>query len=149
MIPVLVLTTVTLLLRALGTLGLSPLASWDSCLRGGFAAMFVLTASAHWGRRRPDLIRMVPDAFPRPDLLVTATGLLELLGAAGLLLPSTARWAAACLALLLLALFPANVRAARQRLTIGGQPVTPLGPRTALQAGFIGGLAAIATGAFS
>src|SRR5262245_45857602 len=31
---------------------------WHTALRFGLAAMFLLTASAHWGKRRPDLIRM-------------------------------------------------------------------------------------------
>lgn len=37
-------------------------------LRAALGIMFFLTASAHWGKRRPDLIRMVPPAFPRPEL---------------------------------------------------------------------------------
>jgi len=37
-------------------------------LRAALGIMFFLTASAHWGKRRPDLIRMVlPSAFSRPD----------------------------------------------------------------------------------
>lgn len=149
MIPFAVLSVVTLLLRALGLAGLSAFASWDSSLRGGLAAMFLLTASAHWGRRRPDLIRMVPSAFPRPDRIVTITGVLEILGAAGLLLPFTARLAAACLAVLLLAMFPANIRATRHHLSIGGQPATALGPRTLLQVVFLSALAFVALGPFS
>ena len=104
--------------------------------------MFLLTASAHWGSRRPDLIRMVPPTLPRPDLLVTVTGWLEILGAAGLLVQATAGVAAACLAALLVAMFPANVRAARQRLTIGGTAATPLVLRTILQVLFIAALLA-------
>lgn len=149
MIPFIVLAVVTLLLRSLGLAGLNALASWDVSLRGGLAAMFLLTASAHWGRRRPDLIHMVPPTFPRPDLIVTATGALELLGAVGLLLPMTARLAAACLAVLLLAMFPANVHAARHGLSIGGQPATALAPRTLLQIIFISALVLVALGRLS
>jgi uncharacterized membrane protein len=93
---------------------------WQAALRIALAGMFLLTASAHWGRRRPDLIRMVPDSIPRPDLLVTVTGLCEILGAIGLLVPPFTRWAAIGLAVLLIALFPANVRASREGITIGG-----------------------------
>ncbi len=99
--------------------------------------MFLLTAFAHWGRRRPDLIRMVPPSFPRPDLLVTITGVLELLGVIGLLVPATARMACICLALLLVALFPANIHAARQELTIAGQRVPNLPVRTLIQIVFL------------
>ncbi len=140
MIPFLVLLTSTLVLRAMGYAGVAVLDNWIICLRGGLAAMFLLTASAHWGKRRPDLIRMVPAAFPRPDVIITITGLLELLGAAGLLLPATAAPAAACLAVLLVAMFPANVRAARHSLTIGGKPATGLPLRTLLQVVFIAAL---------
>ena len=142
MIPFLVLLTATLILRAIGAAGVAVLGSWIICLRGGLAAMFLLTASAHWGKRRPDLIRMVPAAFPRPDLIVTITGLCELLGAAGLLLPATAGAAAACLMALLLAMFPANVRAARHNLTLGGKAATSLPLRTFLQVVFIAALLA-------
>jgi len=68
--------------------------------------------------------------------------LLELLGAAGLLLPSTARAAAVSLTALLVAMFPANVRAARRKLTIGGKPATRLPLRAFLQVIFIAALLA-------
>jgi uncharacterized membrane protein len=99
--------------------------------------MFLLTASAHWGKRRSDLIRMIPPSFPRPDLLVTMTGVLEVLGAIGLIVPKIAPYAALGLALMLLAVFPANIHAARQRLTIAGRPVEALIPRTLLQIVFL------------
>jgi uncharacterized membrane protein len=113
-------------------------------LRAGLATMFFLTASAHWGKRRPDLIRMVPPAFPRPDVLVTITGILEILGAVGMLVPATARVACICLALLLVALFPANIHAARQQLTIAGKRVPSLPLRSLIQVVFVGTLIAAA-----
>jgi uncharacterized membrane protein len=97
--------------------------------------MFVISNNGPYDAT--DLIAMVPAAFPRPDLVVTITGLLELLGAAGLLLPATAGAAAACLAALLAAMFSANVRAAKHHLTIGGKPTTGLPLRTFLQLVFI------------
>jgi uncharacterized membrane protein len=140
MIPFVVLVAATLALRGIGGAGIPVLGTWTASLRGGLFAMFLLTASAHWGKRRPDLIRMVPPAFGRPDLIVTATGLLELLGAAGLLIPTTARAASICLSGLLIAMFPANVRAARQNLTVGGRSATALPLRLLLQLLFIGAL---------
>ena len=88
--------------------------------------MFLFTASAHWGKRRGDLIAMVPRVFARPDLIVSATGVCEILGGLGLLIPAVAPVAAACLAMLLIGLFPANIRAAREQLTIGGRQATAL-----------------------
>jgi uncharacterized membrane protein len=137
MLPFIVLVISTLLLRAIGAAGAGLLNSWPGALRGGLALMFLLTASAHWGKRRGDLIAMVPRVFPRPDLIVSATGVLEILGAAGLLIPAIAPVAAACLALLLIALFPANIRAARERLTIGAKAATALPLRTVLQLVFL------------
>jgi uncharacterized membrane protein len=55
----------------------------------------------------------VPPRLPAPGLLVTVTGVLELLGAVGLLLPATRMTAAGFLLLLMLAMFPANVYASR------------------------------------
>src|SRR5262249_55563651 len=54
--PIIVLASVfTLLIAPLG---------WWTALRIALAAMFLVTASAHWGKRRADLIRMTPAIFP-------------------------------------------------------------------------------------
>jgi uncharacterized membrane protein len=140
MLPFFVLLISTLVMRAIGAAGLRELESWTLCSRNGLALMFLFTASAHWGKRRGDLIAMVPPVFPRPDVLVSLTGVLEILGAVGLVVPHTAPVAAVCLALLLIALFPANVRAAGHNLTIGGRPATRLPVRALLQFVFIGAL---------
>src|SRR5580704_1464378 len=141
MMPFLILLISVLVLRAMGAAGLPVLDDWVVCLRGGLAVMFLVTASAHWGKRRPDLIRMVPSVFPWPGVIVTITGFLEILGAAGLLLASTADAAAACLAALLIAMFPGNVHAALHNLSIGGKRVTPLPLRTGVQIAIILALA--------
>lgn len=138
MIPFIVLLASTLLFRIIGAAGVGPFHSWTWCLRGGLALMFQFAASAHWGKRRSDLVAMVPRALPRPELIVSVTGIFEILGAVGILIPATAPVAAACLAILLVALFPANVRAAREHLTIGGRPATSLPLRTLLQLVFLG-----------
>jgi uncharacterized membrane protein len=144
MIPFLVLLCVFAACRLFGWMGVAFFVEWQHCLRVALAAMFLLTASAHWGARRADLIRMVPAAFPRPDLWVTLTGIAEIAGAMGLLFPLTLRPASVGLTLLLVAIFPANVRAARQHLSIGGRKVPGLAVRSLLQLVFIG--AAIAAG---
>ncbi|MEU7929121.1 DoxX family membrane protein [Micromonospora sp. NPDC049801] len=147
MAPLIVLIAGSALARLAGLAGVSALDGWHPALRVGLALMFVLTGVAHFvGRRRADLIAMVPPRLPRPDLLVTLTGALELVGAVGLLIPTTARLAAAGLGLLLLAMFPANASAARRRLTLAGRPVTPLGQRAILQLVFVATAAAISFG---
>src|SRR5215470_2631053 len=101
MAPLIVLVVSAVGFWLAGRAGVTPFEAPSFVLRGALAVMFFLTASAHWGRRRPDLIRMVPPIFPRPDLIVTITGVLEILGAIGLLIPALAPFAGACLAALL------------------------------------------------
>ena len=137
MAPFIVLVVLFAMLSLLGHLRLPVAFGWWTSLRLALAGMFLLTASAHWGKRRPDLIQMVPPVFPRPDLLVTITGVLEILGAIGLMIPAVAPYAALGLSLMLLAVFPANVHAARNRLTIGAREVPALLPRTLLQVVFL------------
>ena len=76
---------------------------------------------------------MVPTSLPSPSLLVTLTGFLELTGAIGLLVPSTAAAASYGLIALLVAMFPANVHAARGGLVIAGRRASPLMWRLPLQ----------------
>jgi uncharacterized membrane protein len=135
--PLIVLVFVTLVLFAAGAAGVRRLRPWPVALRGGLAAMFLLTGVSHFVGMRQDLINMVPPALPAPGLLVTVTGVLELAGAAGLLWRRTAPWAAGGLSALLIAMFPANVYAAVEGLTLGGAPATALVPRTLMQLLFL------------
>lgn len=144
MVPLFVLAGAFVLCRILGWAGVEYFTLWQHCLRVAVSAMFLLTASAHCGKRRADLVRMVPPAFARPDLLVTITGIAELAGAIGILWTPTAKAASVGLAILLIAMFPANVYAARRQLTIDGRKVPGLVVRTALQIVFL--LAVIAAG---
>jgi uncharacterized membrane protein len=72
---------------------------------------------------------------------VTITGLLELAGAVGLLLPRTAPWAAGGLTALLAGLFPANVYAALNNITTS--PADALVPRTLMQLLFLAATVAV------
>lgn len=145
MAPFIALTGGFILLRLIGLAGIDALDAWQPALRGALALMFVLTGVPHFlPSWRRDLVAMIPPAIPHPALLVTLTGVLELIGAAGLLFPPTAPYAAIGLALLMLAMFPANVSAARRGLTLAGKPVTPLPARTALQVLFVAAAVAAA-----
>jgi len=83
---------------------------------------------------------MVPASLPARALLVTATGLLEFIGAVGLLVPQARPAAAYGLMALLVAMFPANVHAARQRLAIAGRGAMPVVWRLPLQVFWIAAL---------
>lgn len=110
---------ITLVLGALGArlvgwLGVDYVDDWPAAIAVGLAAMFVLTGIAHLvNPLRRDMIAIVPPRLPAPGLLVTITGVLELLGAVGLLYPLTRVAAALSLSVLMLVMFPANVYASR------------------------------------
>lgn len=135
MAPLIVTLVAWLVVRATGFISMWPPAnSWSDALRFALAATFVFTAASHFHpRTRPDLIRMVPASLPAPALLVTATGVLELLGAIGLLVPWTLTAAAYALIALLVAMFPANIRAAREQLVIAERRAMRLAWRLPLQ----------------
>ncbi|MGO1052621.1 DoxX family protein [Crossiella sp. CA198] len=135
MAPFVILIVVTLVLWLAGRLGVRWLRPWTAPLRGGLAAMFTATGLAHFIGLRAELIAMVPPALPAPELLVTVTGVLELAGALGLLWTPTARWAAGALTVLLLVMFPANVYAALNGLSLS--VFDQLWSRTALQIVFL------------
>jgi len=113
------------------------LASWQNSARYGLVVMFVFTATAHFNKMKHDLARMIPAYFPRPLVLVYMTGVLELLGAIGLMLPSFRKLASLGLIALLVGMFMANVNAAQKGVTLRGKPPTPLWLRTPMQVLFI------------
>lgn len=141
MAPLIVQIVVTTAARIAGTLGVDYVSSWASATAVGLAAMFIVTGIAHFvPARRAGLVAIVPPQLRHPSGLVTATGLLELLGAAALLIPvewgSLRALAAWGLAVLLVAMFPANIYASRERRHEHA-PVTSLPQRTAMQCVFI------------
>jgi uncharacterized membrane protein len=142
--PLILLIVVLLIFRGLGALGVTPLAGWHDAMRFALAVMFCFTAYAHFGKSRDDLVRMVPSWIPRPREVIMATGGLEFLGAIGLLVSATRTPAGLCLAALMVAMFPANVHAARQQVAIAGKPATPLWFRTLVQLVFIAALVWVA-----
>jgi uncharacterized membrane protein len=136
--PLIVLALVTVVARFAGAAGARPLQSWAAATRVGLAVMFCFTAAAHFNSMRADMIRMVPPGVPNAGFMVTFTGVCEVLGAIGLLVRPVRRIAGMALILFLLAVLPANIHAAQSNVTLRGAPATPLVPRVAMQALFIG-----------
>jgi uncharacterized membrane protein len=122
------------LFRALGAAGVGPFVTWLACARFALATMFAFTSASHFAPMKTDLIAMVPPSLPRPDLMVMLTGVAEIAGAVGLLLPPTRYWAACGLIALLLLMLPANINAARRGVPLRGRPPTPLWFRVPMQA---------------
>lgn len=142
MAPLMTLLVGSALAWLLGLAGVDALEGWQAALRVGLATMFALTGTAHFTRRRAALTRIVPARLPRPELLVTITGALELAGAVGLLVPLTSRLAAGGLGVLMVVMFPANVRAALSGVLLS--PLSRLAPRTVLQILFLAACLAVA-----
>jgi uncharacterized membrane protein len=132
--------------RIVGWLGVDHVDDWPAAIAVGLAVMFVMTGVAHFApSMRRDMIAIVPPRLPAPGLLVTITGGLELLGAAGLLFPPTRVAAAACLIVLMLAMFPANVYAARMPNPPASM-TTRLDLRTAHEVVYLAAAVAVAVG---
>jgi len=114
MAVVITLVLGTLGARLVGWLGVDYVGSWPQAVAVGLAAMFAMTGVAHFvPAMRRDMIAIVPPGLPGAGLLVTITGVLEMLGAGGLMYPPTRVAASGCLFVLMLAMFPANIYAAR------------------------------------
>jgi uncharacterized membrane protein len=141
MIPLIVLLISFVLFRLAG-FGVAYFADWQIALRAALGVMFLLTASAHWGKRRADLMRMVPSSYGDAGVWVTLTGAAELLIVAGLQVARTAAATAALAAVMLVCIFPANMKAAREGLTLGGRPVPGVGVRLGIQIIFLAALVA-------
>jgi uncharacterized membrane protein len=141
--PVLIIAL--LVLRGLGALGVRRFATWTASGAHALAVMLVMTASAHFVPAgvtvmptHADLVAMVPPFVPAPGLTVYATGVLELLGAIGLVLTRTRRAAGFGLAVLFLLLLPANVYAAVADVPFHGEAASPLWQRIPEQVLYIG-----------
>lgn len=124
--------------RGVGRLGIARLDSWRGALPYALAIMFLFTAVAHFNEMRHDMVSMVPPWVPAPETVVAITGVLEILGAIGLMIPRTRRAAGIALILFLIAVFPANVHAALNEVQFGGRPATALWLRAPMQLLFIG-----------
>ncbi len=127
------LTGPTVGFRLLGTLGISRFATWRASVVHGLAVMLVATATAHFTPPsisvmpgHDDLAAMVPPFVPLPHVMVYVTGLLELLGAAGLVRAVTRPMAGIGLAVLFVLMLPANIYAAIENIPLNGDPATPL-----------------------
>jgi len=96
-------------------------------LRWLAAVVFVGAGLNHF-RSMPFYERIVPPSLPRPRLLVAVSGVAEVLGGLGLLVPPLRRAAGWGLIALLLAVLPANIYMA----TSGDPHVTLNLPRWAL-----------------
>ena len=130
--------------RLLGALGVRRFTDLRICAAHGMAVMLFFTGLAHFLPEsvtvmpdHGDMVAMVPSFVPFPRFMVYATGVLEFLGALGLVLTRTRPAAGVCLAVLFVLMFPANVHAAVEEIPLNGDPATPLWFRVPEQVLFI------------
>lgn len=117
-IALLSLTAIAWLTHALGAPGLS---SSVARMRIALTAALLFFGTDHL--LTPErYLPMVQGLVPWPAFIVAFTGLCEIAGALGLLVPRLQRLAGILLAVYFVAVFPANIRNAIQGLNVAGLP---------------------------
>ena len=137
MVVLIILVLSCLIFRGLGFAGISAFATWQACARDGLSLMLLFTGISHFTFMKEDFVRMMPSSIPLPRGMVYFTGICEIAGAVGLLLPEFRRAAAYALIAFFLAVLPANIHAARAGVTLRGKPATSLWLRVPMQVLFI------------
>jgi uncharacterized membrane protein len=126
--------------------------SLSLCGRAAMSVMLLLTGSSHFFLT-DQLAAMLPPAVPIRTEIIYATGVVELMAAVGLLVPAASRLTSWCLIAFFVAVLPANIYAALNRVGVGEHGPAYLWFRVPLQILFIGwvwyfGEAARATNSF-
>ena len=103
-------------------------------LLGLMAAIYLVFGIIHVAAPDP-FLPIMPDWVPFPRDVVIATGLCEIAGAVGLLLPRTRWFAGIMLALYAVCVYPANLKHAVEGIHVPGLPDSWWyhGPRLAFQ----------------
>ncbi len=90
---------------------------------GATAVFMVAVGVFHFLNPEP-FLRIVPPFLPAPGLLVAVSGVFEILGGLGVLVPKTRRFAAYGLIALFVAVFPANLYMALENVQLN--PAAPI-----------------------
>ncbi len=98
--------------------------------------LFMVAAGANHFVGPAAYVAMMPSALPAPAALVYVSGVAEILGGLGLILPAPRRLAGWGLIVLFVAIFPANINMAVHHLPLGDRaiPSWALWARLPLQA---------------
>ena len=137
MVVLFILVLACFIFRGLGFAGVAAFSSWQASARDALSLMLVFTGVSHFTFMKEDFVRMMPHSIPWPRAMVYFTGVCEIAGAAGLLLPEFRFVAAYCLIAFFLSVLPANIHAARTGVTLRGKPATNLWLRVPMQILFI------------
>lgn len=137
MIVLLILVISCFIFRGLGVAGVSVFATFQGSARDALSVMLLFTGVSHFTSMKEDFVRMMPPSIPWPRAMVYFTGICEIMGSVGLLLPEVRRAAGYALIAFFLSVLPANIYAARARVTLRGKPATSLWFRIPMQILFI------------
>jgi uncharacterized membrane protein len=97
-----------------------------AALRGLLAVAFVAAGAMHFIAPRA-YASVMPPYLPNPKELVAISGVCEIAGGVGVLLPQPVRrWAGWGLVALLIAVLPANIEIARRGANFGDTRIAPL-----------------------
>ncbi len=113
---------ITLLAWLAGRFGVAALQDWRACMRWGLALALIFTGIDHLVTPQRYLA-MMPRFVPFHEAVVFFTGLCELAGAFGLLIPRLRWLAGVMLAIYFVAVFPANIKNAVEGLSVEGLPI--------------------------
>jgi uncharacterized membrane protein len=94
-------------------------------LRGVLAFAIITVGITHF-THADQFVRIVPPQLPNPLAIVYISGVFEILGGIGLLVPIVSVAAAWGLVALFIAVFPANINQAVNRIAIDGIPDNPM-----------------------
>ena len=86
------------------------------------AGIFCFAGVMHFVRPAP-FVAIVPRWLPAAEALVAISGVAEIAGGVGLLIPPVSRWAGWGLIALLVCVFPANVSMAMNKIPWDGKPL--------------------------
>lgn len=92
----------------------------------GFAAVFYIAAGIMHFVRPESYLKLMPPYLPWHMALVQISGVCEILGGVGLLVPQTRRVAAWGLVAMLIAIFPANLYMATNPGEAGAAAIAPV-----------------------
>ena len=87
----------------------------DSSGRVAMSAMLLFTSIGHF-KFKKGMAAMLPPFVPAREAIVLFTGVIEIVGAIGLLIPSTRHITAICLIIFFVLILPANIYASMKNL---------------------------------
>ena len=100
--------------------------SWPQRIALVLASAFYIGAGILHFTKTAFYLKIMPPYIPWHPAMVWISGVCEILGGLGLLIPRVRRAAAWCLVALLIAVFPANVYMATDPVAAGAESLSPL-----------------------